>query len=115
LSTVEYDPANGPVPLIRETVCDLIRSTTMNELDLERPLDGSSPDETDINLRAYLSRISDDKLRRYSTQWSDEQVIEWDGNFRSDRTLMLVCCERDVEIAEYRAVLEEHIRRRGLV
>jgi hypothetical protein len=25
---------------------------------------------------------------------------------------MLVCCERDVEIEEYRAVLEEHIRRR---
>jgi hypothetical protein len=41
-------------------------------------------------------------------------VIEWDGNFRSDGALMLVCCERDVEIDEYRAVLEEHIRRRGL-
>ena len=30
-------------------------------------------------------------------------------NFRSDGALMLVCCERDVEIAEFRAVLEEHL------
>ena len=71
-------------------------------------------DETDINLRAYLSRISDERLREYDPEWSDDQVVEWDGNFRSDGALMLVCCERDIEIEEYRQVLEEHIRRREL-
>ena len=85
----------------------------MNEIDLERPIDGSPSDETDINLRAYLSRISDERLRAYDPKWSDEQVTEWDGNFRSDGVLMLVCCERDVHIAEYRTVLDKHIRRRG--
>ncbi len=86
----------------------------MNDIDLEKPLDGTPPDETDINLRAYLSRISDERLREYDPDWSDDRVTEWDGNFRSDGSLMLVCCERDIEIEEYRTVLEEHIRRRGI-
>lgn len=86
----------------------------MDEIDLEKPIGGTPIDETDINLRAYFSRISNEKLREYNSDWSDEQVIEWDGNFRSDGALMLVCCERDIEIHEYRAVLEEHIRRRGI-
>ena len=86
----------------------------MNENDLEKPLDGSPSDETDINLRAYLSRISVERLREYDPDWSDDRVTEWDGNFRSDGSLMLVCCERDVEIEEYRRVLAEHIRRRGI-
>ena len=84
----------------------------MNQADLEQPADGSSPDETDISLRAYFSRISDERLREYDSAWKDEQGIHWDGNFRSDGALMLVCCERDVEIDEYRRVLEEHIRSR---
>jgi hypothetical protein len=33
--------------------------------------------------------------------------MEWDGNFRSDGALMLVCCERDVDVVEYRRVLEQ--------
>ena len=85
----------------------------MADTDLERPLDGP-PDETDINLRAYFTRMSDERLRQYDPAWSNEQVIQWDGNFRSDGALMLVCCERDIEIDEYRAVLAEHISRRGL-
>ena len=84
----------------------------MSDSDLELPIDGV-PDETDINLRAYMTRIPDQKLREYDPAWTDEQVIEWDGNFRSDGALMLVCCERDIEIDEYRRVLEEHIKRRG--
>ena len=86
----------------------------MSDTDLERRLDGTPSDETDINLRAYFSRISDDRLRQYDPNWSDEQVIEWDGNFRADGALMLVCCERDIEIEEYRIVIDEHIRRRGI-
>lgn len=86
----------------------------MNDSDLELPIDGTVPDETDINFRAYLSRISDDKLREFNPDWSDQELMEWDGNFRSDGALMLVCCERDIEIDEYRSVLAEHIQRRGL-
>ena len=86
----------------------------MSNNDLERPEDGSPPDETDISLRAYFSRMSDDRLCEYQDTWSDEQTIAWDGNFRSDGALMLVCCERDVEISEYRQVLAEHKCRRGL-
>jgi len=85
----------------------------MPESNLEFPLN-ETPDETDISVRAYFSRIDDDRLREYSKDWSDEQVIRWDGNFRSDGALMLVCCERDIEIGDYRKVIEEHIERRGL-
>lgn len=86
----------------------------MNEANLERPNDGTVPDETDINFRAYLTRMSDEKLREYQHAWTDEQLMEWDGNFRSDGALMLVCCERDIEVDEYRRVLEEQIARRNL-
>lgn len=86
----------------------------MNDFDLERPVDGSAPDETDISLRAYFSRFSDERLREYDPRWTDDALQQWDGNFRSDGSLMLVCCERDVEIDEYRAVLEEHLGRRGI-
>ena len=86
----------------------------MDELELEQRPDGEPSDETDISLRAYMTQISDERLREYDPQWSDEQVVEWDGNFRSDGALMLVCCERDVEIAEYRTVMAEHILRREI-
>ena len=39
-------------------------------------------------------------------------MLEWDGNFKDDGALMLVCSERDVDVAEYRKVLEECIRYR---
>jgi hypothetical protein len=69
-------------------------------------------DETGVNLRAYLDRMPDEKLRQYSAAWTDERVVDWDGNFRDDGALMLICSERDVEVAEYRKVLEECIRYR---
>ena len=84
----------------------------MNDTNLEMPLD-HAPDETDISIRAYFSRMSDERLRQYRSDWTDEQTIEWDGNSGRWR-LMLVCCERDIDIEEYRQVIEEHIRRRGL-
>jgi hypothetical protein len=58
---------------------------------------------------AYLARLSDDRLAEYDTAWSDEHVMEWDGNFRSDGGPMLTCCERDVDVGEYRRVLERHL------
>ena len=71
-------------------------------------------DETDVSLRAYLAGLSDEHLAKYEPNWTDEQVIEWDGNFRSDGALMLVCCERDVDIKEFRRVLQEHLQFRKL-
>jgi hypothetical protein len=72
-------------------------------------------DETGVNLRAYFDRMPDDKMRQYSPSWSDDQVTEWDGNFRDDGALFLICSERDVEIGEYRKLLEECIRYRDRV
>jgi hypothetical protein len=85
-----------------------------DQVDFERAADGEPLDETGVALRAHFARMSDAKLREYSPGWSDEQVIEWDGNFRSDGALMLVCCERDVGVEEYRQVLQEHLRVRGI-
>lgn len=72
-------------------------------------------DETSINLRAYFDRMPDDKMRQYRSEWTDEQVIEWDGNFRDDENLFLLCCERDVDIEEYREVIAECIGYRNRV
>lgn len=72
-------------------------------------------DETGVNLRAYFDRMEDDKMQQYRTEWTDEQVIAWDGNFRDDGCLMILCCERDVDIEEYRQVLEQCIEYRNRV
>ena len=72
-------------------------------------------DETDINLRAYFDRMPDEKMKLYSSAWTDDQVIEWDDNFRDDGFLFLPCSEREVDIAEYRQVIEECIRYRARV
>jgi len=88
--------------------------TPLNDIDYERSPDGTPFDETDVSLRAHFARMTDAKLREYDPSWTDEQVVEWDGNFRSDGALMLVCCERDVDVEEYRQVLEEHLRLRGI-
>lgn len=81
-----------------------------DELDFETSPSDQPRDETDVSLRAYLASLGDEHLSRYDPNWTDAQVIDWDGNFRSDGALMLVCCERDVEIAEFRRVLDEHIQ-----
>ena len=72
-------------------------------------------DETGVNLRAYFDRMDDEKMRQYVPTWTGQQVMEWDGNFRDDGMLMLFCCERDVDIEEYRQVLEECIAYRDRV
>ena len=48
--------------------------------------------------------------------WTDEQVIQWDDNFKDDGTLFLPCSERDVDVHEYRRVLQlaqAHFARSG--
>jgi hypothetical protein len=72
-------------------------------------------DESSINLRAYFDRMPDAKLLEYRPEWTDARVLEWDGNFKSDGSLLLPCSERGVEIAEYRKVLEQNLRYREKV
>jgi hypothetical protein len=67
------------------------------------------PDETAINLRAYFDRMPDEQMQAYDRGWSDEQVVAWDGNFTAEGHLLLICSERDVDVAEYRRVLEQAI------
>jgi hypothetical protein len=78
-------------------------------MDPELLPDDGPLDETDRSLRAYIAGLDPDHLKQYDPAWSDEQVIRWDGNFRSDGGLMLVCCERDVDVAEFRSVLERYL------
>jgi hypothetical protein len=59
--------------------------------------------------------MPDEKMRQYSSSMSDEQVKEWDGNFKSDGDFMILCSERDVDVAEYREVLEQCMRYRDRV
>ena len=81
----------------------------------QEPFVDESPDETSINLRAYFDRMPDAKLRQYSPQWTDEQVVAWCEDFKNDGTLMIACCERDVDVAEFRRVLELAIAYRNRV
>ncbi len=81
----------------------------------QEPWGDERHDETSINLRAYFDRMPDEKMRQYSRDWPDRQVMDWDGNFKNDDTLMIACCERDVEIQEYRRVIEQAIAYRDRV
>lgn len=69
----------------------------------------TAPDETDVNLRAYFDSLNDAKIRAVDPDWSDDELRQWDGNFRSDGALMMVCCDREVAIDEYRRVLKEFL------
>ena len=80
--------------------------------NFEQEFEGEYGDETSVNLRAYFDRMPDEKMQQYSPDWSDEQVVEWDDNFRDDGNLMLLCCEREVDIEEYRAAIVECIKYR---
>ena len=69
-------------------------------------------DETGVNLRAYFDRMPDEKMRQYRPDWTDDQVVRWEENFRDDGSLFLTCSERDIDVREYRQVLEACIRYR---
>lgn len=81
----------------------------------QEPWVDEEPDETSINLRAYFDRMRDEKLQQYRPDWSDAEIIEWDGNFTTDGNLLLGCSERDVEIDEYRRVIAQCIEYRDRV
>lgn len=86
--------------------------TTQEIPDFEHYPPDMRKDETDVAIRAYLDKFSDEKVAEYDPAWTDDQILEWDENWRSDGNLMLVCCERDVDVIEYRKVLEELIEYR---
>ena len=113
-------PAERGLGSSPESLSFLNRTTTRHspmsdDLALEfeqRPTQGPNAwpmDETDRSLRAYVAGLPEDRLAAYDPSWSDEQVRLWDGNFRDDGELMLVCCERDVEPPEFRQVVEEFL------
>ena len=77
--------------------------------NFEQEPGGEPLDETGVNLRAYFDLMSDEKMQQYRTDWTDQQTIDWDNNFRDDGNLMLLCCEREVGVREYRQVLENCI------
>lgn len=81
----------------------------------QEPWVNERPDETSINLRAYFDRMPDEKMRQYQLSWTDEQVVDWCGDFRDDGGLMITCCERDVDVAEFRRVLQQAIAYRDRV
>src|SRR5215472_10600196 len=98
-------------------VCDTIVTAMQQPVwNFEQePFVDEHPDETSINLRAYMDRMPDEKMRQYQRGWSDEQVIEWCGDFRDDGALFITCSERDVDIREFRRVLEQAIAYRDRV
>ncbi len=75
---------------------------------------GVPKDDAEVNLRAYVARLGEEKLSEYDPAWSDAELMAWDGNFRSDGALMLVCCQRDVDVREYRQVLDLYLEFRGV-
>ena len=83
--------------------------------NFEQEPSGEPLDETGVNLRAYFDLMPDEKMQQYRSDWANEQTIVWDDNFRDDGNLMLLCSERDVDVREYRKVLENCIRYRNRV
>ena len=83
-------------------------------VDYEHLPPGNSWDETDVNLRHYICELSDEVLAEYDSSWTDEQVIEWSDNFTNEGNFFLVCSEREVDVKEFREVLEVHLQHRTL-
>ncbi|MGH9673893.1 MAG: hypothetical protein ACRD44_11990 [Bryobacteraceae bacterium] len=81
--------------------------------NFEQEHGGDPGDETSVNLRAYFDRMPAGKMAEYRREWSDEQVRDWDDNFTDEGHLFLICSEREVDVAEYRLVLEQCIAYRA--
>ena len=72
--------------------------------------------ETGVNLCAYFDAMPDAKLATYDPAFSDEALMAWDGEFTSEGTLLLPCCEsEDVDPAMYRRYIEACIAYRQRV
>jgi hypothetical protein len=72
--------------------------------------------EAGINLCAYFDAMPDAKLKTYDPAMSDDELMAWDGNFKTDGDLFLPCCEsEEVEPEMYRRYIAEVIRYRERV
>ncbi|MEZ5355463.1 MAG: hypothetical protein R2762_22735 [Bryobacteraceae bacterium] len=70
---------------------------------------GDPGDETAADLRTYLDRIPDPKIRQYRREWTDDEVMVWCGDFADDGYLILPASARSVDAAEFRRELEASI------
>lgn len=72
--------------------------------------------EAGINLCAYFDGMPDAKLRSYNPAMSDEALMEWDGNFKSDGDMLLPCVEsEEVDVEMYRRYIAACIKYRDRV
>jgi hypothetical protein len=72
--------------------------------------------EAGINLAAYFDGMPDAKLKTYNPTMSDEELMRWDGNFKSDGDMLLPCVEsEEVDVEMYRRYIAECIRYRDRV
>jgi len=72
--------------------------------------------EAGINLCAYFDGMPDAKLRTYDPAMSDDALMRWDGNFKSDGDMLLPCTEsEEVDVEMYRRYMAENIRYRDRV
>jgi hypothetical protein len=72
--------------------------------------------EAGINLCAYFDGMPDAKLKTFDPGMSDEALMRWDGNFKSDGDMLLPCVEsEEVDVAMYRRYIAECIRYRDRV
>ena len=72
--------------------------------------------EAGINLCAYLDAMPDSKLKTWNPEFSDVELMEWDGNFKSDGEMLLPCTEsEEVDAEMYRRYIAACIRYRDRV
>jgi hypothetical protein len=72
--------------------------------------------EAGINLCAYFDAMPDAKLRTWDPAFTDDELMAWDGNFKSDGDLFLPCCEsEEIEPDMYRRYIAECIKYRNRV
>ena len=72
--------------------------------------------EAGINLCAYFDGMPDAKLKTFDPAMSDDELMRWDGNFKSDGDMLLPCTEsEEVDVAMYRRYIAACIRYRDRV
>jgi hypothetical protein len=72
--------------------------------------------EAGINLCAYFDAMPDAKLKTYDPAMSDDELMRWDGNFKSDGDMLLPCTEsEEVDVEMYRRYIAACIQYRDRV
>jgi hypothetical protein len=72
--------------------------------------------EAGVNLCAYFDAMPDAKLQTWRPDFTDDELMAWDGNFKSDGDLLLPCTEsEEVDTEMYRRYISMCIRYRDRV